>query len=368
MYYSYSYFFVRDLLQRLLYSFHRTLNICLYDDRQFLHLAFGYLREQIVQRYLLELPELVFLSFVLTLFYQFSCQLLVLYRVESFARGRYFAQTCYLHRCRRTCFADGSAPEICHSPYPADRCARNNDIARMQCAVLYQQCSHRALALVKPCLDDSTLSQPVRISFQFLYLSNQQYVFKQFINAHARLCRYRHRDNIAAPLFYYQFMFGKLLLYSVRVSALFIHLVYRNYHRYARRLSMVYRFNCLRHDTVISRNDQYCDIGYVRSSRSHRSKCFVTGSVQESYLLSVALYLICTDMLCDAACFTLCNVRISYPVQYRSLAVIDVTHYDYYRAALFQILRCICFVLDKSFLDGDVYFLLDLCAQFLSHQ
>ena len=131
---------------------------------------------------------------------------------------------------------------------------------------------------------------------------------------------------------------------------------------------MVYRLYCLGHDTVISRNDKYSYIGYIRTSRSHGGESLVAGSIQESDLLSVALYLICTDVLCDTACFALGYVCVSYPVEYGSLTVIDVTHNYDYRAAILQILGSVSLVLNKSFLDGDVYFLLYLCAQFLCHQ
>ncbi len=131
---------------------------------------------------------------------------------------------------------------------------------------------------------------------------------------------------------------------------------------------MVYRLNSLRHDTVISCNYKDSDIRNIGAPCTHRCECLMSRGIKEGYLLSVILYLISTDMLCDTACLSFGNVSVSYPVKDRGLTVVNVTHNNNDRASLNELILGVSLVLDKSFLDSNVNFLLNLCAELLSHE
>ncbi len=252
---------------------------------------------------------------MLSLFNKLSCELFISNSVENITCARHFAQTCYLNRCRRTCLSNSSSLVVCHRSDSADRCTCYEYIARFECTVLNEQRSNRAFTLVKSCLDYSTLSQLVGVSFKLLDFCDQQYVFKQVVNAHTRLSRNGHSDNVTAPFLNNKVMLGELLLYPVRVCGVLIHLVYRNYYRNACCFSMVYRLYRLWHDTVVSCNNKYSYIRDICTSCSHRGESLMSRSIQEGYLLALVAYLISTDMLCDTACLTVCNVSISYLIQ-----------------------------------------------------
>jgi len=89
----------------------------------------------------------------------------------------------------------------------------------------------------------------------------------------------------------------------------------------------------------------------------------MTRSIKECYLLTLILYLISTDMLCDTACLSVSNVSVSYSVEDRCLTMVNVTHNDNDRASFLQALLWIFVSFDKSFFYCNVYFLFNLCAK-----
>ena len=80
-------------------------------------------------------------------------------------------------------------------------------------------------------------------------------------------------------------------------------------------------FYCLGHYTVIRRNNQNRDICNLRAAHTHCRKCLVTGCIQEGNGLAVNLNGVCTDMLCNAACFALCYAGMTDGIQQRGLDV-----------------------------------------------
>ena len=94
----------------------------------------------------------------------------------------------------------------------------------------------------------------------------------------------------------------------------------------------------------------------------------VLAAIKECDVLSVYVYLISTDMLCDSACFACCNVSVSDTVKDRCLTVVNVSHYNYNRAAWFEVCIVVVSIVDKTLLNGNDNFLFYLCAEFLSNQ
>lgn len=94
----------------------------------------------------------------------------------------------------------------------------------------------------------------------------------------------------------------------------------------------------------------------------------MSGSVEESDVLTVYIYLISTDVLSDSACFACCNVSVSDTVEDRSLTVVNVTHYNNDRAARFKVCIIVISVVNETLLNGNDNFLFNLCAEFLSNE
>ena len=62
-----------------------------------------------------------------------------------------------------------------------------------------------------------------------------------------------------------------------------IDLVDRDHDLHVRRgLGVIDRFDCLRHQAVIGRDNEHDDVGNIRAARAHRGEGGVTGRVDES--------------------------------------------------------------------------------------
>src|SRR5918999_5062785 len=112
---------------------------------------------------------------------------------------------------------------------------------------------------------------------------------------------YGRKHRVATPILGNQAVLRKSPLDSLQVRIGFVDLVDRHKDRHLGGAGMIDGLDSLRHDAVVRRNDEHHDIGYFGASRAHRRERFVAGGIQESYASTVHLYVVCTDMLRDAA-------------------------------------------------------------------
>src|SRR5699024_6092840 len=88
--------------------------------------------------------------------------------------------------------------------------------------------------------------------------------------------------------------------------------------------------DCLRHNAVIGCNNQNCNISYLSTTSTHRSKCSVSRGIKECNRLAIYLNTICTDMLCNTASFALCNLCFTDCIKQRSFTMVNVSHNNNY--------------------------------------
>ncbi len=113
-----------------------------------------------------------------------------------------------------------------------------------------------------------------------------------------------HKLGIAAPLFGNN-IFGRQLVFdAIGVGAFFIHFVDCHNQRNTSGTSMQNSFFGLRHNTIVSSDNQNNDIGTFRAARSHSRERCVPGRVQEGNHAVTGFYVIGTDMLGNTARFT----------------------------------------------------------------
>ena len=124
---------------------------------------------------------------------------------------------------------------------------------------------------------------------------------------------------------------------------------------------MVDGFYRLGHDAVIGGNDQYGNIGDLRTAGSHRGKGGVTGGIQEGDGTTVHLHLISTDVLGDAARFAGDNAGFTNGIEDRGLAVVDMPH-DHHDGGTGLLRLLLILHLKQAVLDGDDDLLGDLGA------
>ncbi len=163
-------------------------------------------------------------------------------------------------------------------------------------------------------------------------------------------------------------MLSELLHDSVRLCAFLIHLVDCNYYGNAGCLGVVNSFYCLRHDSVVSGDNKYCNIRYHCTSESHSGERLVSGGVEEGDIPSVYADSVCADMLSDSSCFGCGDVCVSYSVQKGGLAVVDVSHDNDNRASRLQVLFPVHVVNYEPLLNCHNDLTLNLCAQLLGDQ
>ena len=140
------------------------------------------------------------------------------------------------------------------------------------------------------------------------------------------MCRYRNKYRISTPVLCKQFILCKFLFYLFYICTRLIDLVYCNDNADACSFCMADSLYCLRHDTVICCYNKDCDICCLRTTHSHCSECFMTRCIQECNLLTVIIYHISTDMLCDATGLTGNYICLTNRVKQRCFTMIDMTH------------------------------------------
>ena len=99
-------------------------------------------------------------------------------------------------------------------------------------------------------------------------------------------------------------MIGQFLLDTIRSGILLIHLVDGNNQCRTRRFGMLYRFNGLRHNTIICSHHQYHNISDFGATRAHFGKRRMTRCIEESDFTTAGFDFIGTNMLRNAASFT----------------------------------------------------------------
>ena len=128
---------------------------------------------------------------------------------------------------------------------------------------------------------------------------------------------------------------------------------------------MVDRLNRLRHDSVVSRDNEDRDIGSLCTSCAHCGECFVSGGVKEGYRLTVDIDSVRANVLCDAASLACGNIRMADSIEYRGLSVVNMTHDNDDRRSRNEIFLGILCLVEELFLDRDPDLAADLCAEFV---
>ena len=99
-------------------------------------------------------------------------------------------------------------------------------------------------------------------------------------------------------------MLGQLGEHALRVGIVLVDLVDRDDDRYLGGAGMVDRLDRLRHDAVISGDDEHDDVGHLRATGAHLGERRVARRVDEGDLVTAALHLVGADVLGDAAGLT----------------------------------------------------------------
>ena len=158
-------------------------------------------------------------------------------------------------------------------------------------------------------------------------------------------------------------MLGQLGQDAVGVRAVLIHLVDGHDDGDLSGLGVVDGLDGLRHDAVVSGDDENGDIGAHRAARTHLGKGRVARRVEEGDGLAIDFNGIRADMLRDAASLSGRDLRVADIVEQARLAVVDVAHDDHDRRTGDKLVCGVLMVVEQALFDGDDDLVLDLAAK-----
>src|SRR5659263_616810 len=114
---------------------------------------------------------------------------------------------------------------------------------------------------------------------------------------------------------------------------------------------MINGFFSLRHNSIVSCNNNYCNVGYLCTTGTHSSKCLMTWCIEECYLASILEDdTICTDMLSNTTGFTCNYIGVPDIVEQFCFTMVNMAHYGNNRRSWLEVFLLIlilthCFLL-----------------------
>ena len=139
--------------------------------------------------------------------------------------------------------------------------------------------------------------------------------------------RNRTNDRFAAPILWRETVFLELFFHPVDICSRKIDLVKCDHDFDVRRgLGVIDRFDRLRHDAVVGRDNEYHNVGHIGATRAHRGEGGVTWRVDEGNFRSVVINAIGADVLRDPADLAGRDTRLSDRVHKCGLTVVNVPH------------------------------------------
>ena len=124
-------------------------------------------------------------------------------------------------------------------------------------------------------------SRAVGVCLEFLDFGYQEQRFEEIVNAFAFERRNGHCNGVTSIRLDDNFVFGKLGVCLINVRPRRVDLVNCHDDRHSGRTGVVDGFDSLGHHAVVSRHDQYRDIGHLRATGAHLGKRGVAGGVDE---------------------------------------------------------------------------------------
>ena len=319
--------FVLDLGQRALERLRRTVHVRLDDEVEILGLSRRHRLEQLVERALGGLEQLLLALLLRAVLDDRLGLLLVLHDVELVTGGadRLEADD-FDGRCRPG-LVQRAAEIVQHRANTAVLRTRDHVLAALQGALLHQERRHRTAALLQARLDDQTARIAVRARLEIHDLRLQRQHFQQLVDALAGLGRHFAEGRVAAPVFGLHAVIRELAAHLVQVRTRLVDLVDCHDDRHVGRLGVVDRFDRLRHHAVIRRNDQHDDVRRLGAAGAHRREGLVARRIEE-HDAAFARHIrdIRADVLGDAAGFARRRMRLADRIQQACLAVVDVAH------------------------------------------
>ena len=208
----------------------------------------------------------------------------------------------------------------------------------------------------------------MRIGAQIQDFRLQRNRFQQLIQIDLLGCRNLNFLGFAAQAFHHDFVLQQFLLHAFGLHAGLVDFIDRHNQRHIGGAGMADGFYRLRHDTIISGDNQHHHIGHRCTTRAHGGEGFMARCINEGHTIPGGdRDLIGANMLGDATRFMCHHICLAQRVQKAGFAVIDMAHNGHNRRTRQQfrirILHAFEAYFDISFADA-----LRPMAKFLHNQ
>ena len=161
-----------------------------------------------------------------------------------------------------------------------------DNVTLLERTVAYEHCCYITTTLVQRRFNDCTDSLAVGVCLEFEHFCFEKHLLKEFVHTDTLLCRDILALVLTAPLFHEEVHLCETFLNLIGVSGGLINLIDGKDDGHTRCNSVVDCFLRLRHDVVIGSNNDDSHVRYLSTASTHRCKRFVTGSIEECYVLT----------------------------------------------------------------------------------
>lgn len=215
---------------------------------------------------------------------------------------------------------------------------------------------HGALAGHHAGLDDRGAGRSLRIRLEFQHLGLQGHGFEKVVDALAGLGGNFHALDVTTPFHRHEADILELGLHAHHIRRRQVALVDGDHELHVGGLGVIQGLARLRHDAIVSGNDEDDDVGDIGAAGAHAREGGVTRGVDEGDRLALMEDGVGADVLSDAASLGLGDLGFADGVKKRGLAVVDVPHERDDRGAqleflLGDLLDHLSGGLDNDFLD-----------------
>src|SRR5581483_2242139 len=324
---------VGELVQQVGQNLDRSADVALQDNVEFLHAGSLHLLGKAFQRHTGTLGQGGFASFLFAVIGDSTSFVAIGNDDELIAGLRQPFHAKDFDRSRGRRLIQLRATIIEHGANFTVDVAYDEVVAGAKSAVLRQHRGDWTASAVELRFEHHARGRPIGIRLELLKVSNQADHFHQQVEIGPLLGGNIHKHGGPAPIFRHDAAVGELLLDAIRQSIGLVDFVYRHDDRHFGSVSVVDSLECLRHDAVVSGNDENYDIRCLSSARTHAGESLVARRIEEHDLAAIRRRLrvlnsdlIGADVLSDTTGFAFGHIGGANRVKQRGLAMIDVAH------------------------------------------
>lgn len=133
--------------------------------------------------------------------------------------------------------------------------------------------------------------------------------------------------------------FGQFFHHALRIGVVLVDLIDGNDDRNAGCTRVADGLLGLRHDAVVSRDDEHDDVRHLRATCAHRDERLMAGRIEEGDLATVDRHLVGAGTLRNAAGLAGRDVGMANAVEQCGLAVVDMTEHRDHRRPILELGR-----------------------------